>query len=94
VEESLDQLRSEHGIDASYCRLRAFPFTREVHDFIRRHQRVYVVEQNRDAQMLGLLRLEADADEISKLRSIRYYNGLSLDALTVTREIAFQEATK
>jgi 2-oxoglutarate ferredoxin oxidoreductase subunit alpha len=93
IEESLDQLRREHDIDASYCRLRAFPFAREVHDFIHRHQRVYVVDQNRDAQMLGLLRLECDADEISKLRSIRHYNGLSLDALTVTREIASQEAT-
>ena len=93
IEESLDQLRREHDIDASYCRLRAFPFAREVHDFIHRHQRVYVVDQNRDAQMLGLLRLECDADEISKLRSIRHYNGMSLDALTVTREIASQEAT-
>jgi hypothetical protein len=44
--------------------------------------------------MLGLLRLECDADEISRLRSIRHYNGLSLDALTVTREVASQEATK
>jgi len=94
IEESLDQLRREHDIDASYCRLRAFPFSREVHDFIHRHQRVYVVDQNRDAQMLGLLRLECDADEISRLRSIRHYSGLSLDALTVTREIASQEATK
>jgi 2-oxoglutarate ferredoxin oxidoreductase subunit alpha len=94
IEESLDQLRREHNIDASYCRLRAFPFAREVHDFIHRHQRVYVVDQNRDAQMLGLLRLECDADEISRLRSIRHYNGLSLDALTVTREVASQEATK
>ncbi len=93
IEESLDELRRDHEIDASYCRLRAFPFAREVHDFIHRHQRVYVVDQNRDAQMLGLLRLECDADEISKLRSIRHYNGLSLDALTVTREIASQEAT-
>jgi 2-oxoglutarate ferredoxin oxidoreductase subunit alpha len=94
IEESLDQLRREHDIDASYCRLRAFPFAREVHDFIHRHQRVYVVDQNRDAQMLGLLRLECNADEISRLRSIRHYSGLSLDALTVTREIASQEATK
>jgi 2-oxoglutarate ferredoxin oxidoreductase subunit alpha len=94
IEESLDQLRREHDIDASYCRLRAFPFSREVHDFIHRHQRVYVVDQNRDAQMLGLLRLECNADEISRLRSIRHYSGLSLDALTVTREIASQEATK
>ena len=92
IEESLDQLRCEQDIDAGYCRLRAFPFTPEVHDFIDRYQRVYVVDQNRDAQMLGLLRLECSADEIAKLRSVRHYDGLPLDARTVTDEIAAQEA--
>jgi 2-oxoglutarate ferredoxin oxidoreductase subunit alpha len=92
VEESLDQLRREHGIEASYCRLRAFPFSHEVHDFLQRHQRVYVVDQNRDAQMLGLLRLECDADEIKKLRSVRHYDGLPIDARTVTDQIVSQEA--
>jgi 2-oxoglutarate ferredoxin oxidoreductase subunit alpha len=72
--------------------LRAFPFTPEVHDFINRYQRVYVVDQNRDAQMLGLLRLECRAEEIAKLRSVRHYNGMSLDARTVTDEITSQEA--
>jgi 2-oxoglutarate ferredoxin oxidoreductase subunit alpha len=92
IEESLDQLRREHDLDAGYCRLRAFPFTREVHDFIDRYQRIYVVDQNRDAQMLGLLRLACSAEEISKLRSIRHYDGLPVDARTVTHEIASQEA--
>ena len=92
VEESLDQLRREHDIDAGYCRLRAFPFNREVHDFISRYQRVYVVDQNRDAQMLGLFRLTCSAEEIAKLRSVRHYDGLPIDARTVTDEIASQEA--
>jgi 2-oxoglutarate ferredoxin oxidoreductase subunit alpha len=92
IEESLDQLRREHDIDAGYCRLRAFPLAPEVHDFINRYERVYVVDQNRDAQMLGLLRLECSADEIAKLRSVRHYDGLPLDARTVTDEIASQEA--
>jgi 2-oxoglutarate ferredoxin oxidoreductase subunit alpha len=92
IEESLAQLQREHDINAAYCRLRAFPFNREVHDFITRHQRVYVVDQNRDAQMLGLLRLECSAEEIAKLRSVRHYNGLPLDARTVTDEITSQEA--
>jgi 2-oxoglutarate ferredoxin oxidoreductase subunit alpha len=91
VEESLDQLRREHDIDAGYCRLRAFPFNQEVHDFIRRHQRVYVVDQNRDAQMLCLLRLESDAEEISKLRSVRHYDGLPVDARSLTDDIVSQE---
>ena len=92
IEESLNQLRREYDIDAGYCRLRAFPFTPEVHDFINRYQRVYVVDQNRDGQMLGLLRLECSAEEIAKFRSVRHYDGLPVDARTVTDEIASQEA--
>jgi 2-oxoglutarate ferredoxin oxidoreductase subunit alpha len=92
VEESLDQMRREAKIDAGYCRLRAFPFTPEVHDFINRHERVYVIDQNRDAQMLGLLRLECSAEEIAKLRSVRHYDGLPIDARSITDEIVSQEA--
>ena len=91
VRESCDQLRDEYHIPASYMRLRAYPFTHEMLDFIRHHDRVYVVDQNRDAQLLGLMRLELDADLIAKLRSVRYYGGLPLDARTVTDEILKQE---
>jgi len=91
VRESCDQLREEYGIEASYLRLRAYPFTEAMLDFIRRHERVYVVDQNRDAQLLGLMRLELDAGLIGKLRSLRYYGGLPLDARTVTDEIVKQE---
>ena len=59
--EARDQLRKEYGIETDYLRLRAYPFTREVHDFIKQHDRVYVVEQNRDAQMLSLLKLDLDS---------------------------------
>ncbi len=54
-------MRAEYDIETSYLRLRAYPFTDELNDFIRRHERVYVVEQNRDAQLLALMRLEVDA---------------------------------
>src|SRR5713101_5528436 len=91
VEESRDQLKSEYGIETSYLRLRAYPFTEDLLDFIHRHDRVYVIEQNRDAQMLGLMRLEFGADEIAKLRSMKYYGGLPLDARTVTDDIVRQE---
>jgi 2-oxoglutarate ferredoxin oxidoreductase subunit alpha len=91
VDESRDQLKAEYGIETSYLRLKAYPFTPELLDFIRRHERVYVVEQNRDAQMLGLMRLEYDAEEIAKLRSMRYYGGLPIDARTVTDDIIRQE---
>jgi len=91
VRESCDQLQNEYDIEASYLRLKAYPFTPHLQDFIRRHERVYVVDQNRDAQLLGLMRLELDADLIAKLRSVRYYGGLPLDARTVTDDVAGQE---
>jgi 2-oxoglutarate ferredoxin oxidoreductase subunit alpha len=92
VLEALNQLEKEQDIEAGYCRLRAYPFAPEVRDFIRRYDRVYVVDQNRDAQMLGLLRLELEAEEIKKLRSVRHYDGLPIDARRITDEIVSQEA--
>ena len=56
--EARDQMRNEYGVETDYLRLRAYPFTREVHEFIEQHDRVYVVEQNRDAQMLSLIKLD------------------------------------
>jgi len=91
VRESCDQLRDEYNLEASYLRLRAYPFTQELLDFIERHDRVYVVDQNRDGQLLGLMRLEFDPEIIAKLHSLRYYGGLPLDARTVTDEVIRQE---
>jgi 2-oxoglutarate ferredoxin oxidoreductase subunit alpha len=91
VRESCDQLSKEYGIKASYLRLRSYPFTSDLVDFVRRHDRVYVVDQNRDAQLLGLMRLEFDAGLIAKLRSVRYFGGLPLDARTVTDDVVSQE---
>ena len=73
-----------------YCRVRAYPFNEEVRAFIRRH-RVYVVEQNRDAQLGGLLRLDLAGEEIGRLRHVLHYNGLPIDARSVTDEILSQE---
>jgi len=92
VLETLDQLKQEQDIEAGYCRLRAYPISPEVYDFIRRYHRVYVVDQNRDAQMLGLLRLELAAEDIKKLRSARHYDGLPIDARSITDQIVSQEA--
>ena len=91
VRESSDQLWNEHHIAVDCLRLRAYPFTDELKAFIQRYDRVYVVEQNRDAQLLGLMRLEFEPDLIARLRSIRYYGGLPLDARTVTDEVIRQE---
>ena len=90
--ESLDQLESEHGVYADYLRLKAYPFTAEVLQFIASHKRVYVVDQNRDGQMLNLLKLDVPAEHVARLRSVRHYNGLPLDARSVTDDIISQEA--
>lgn len=91
VTEARDQLREEYGLETSYLRLKAYPFTGAVVDFISRHDRVYVVEQNRDGQMLALLRMELDAAWSGRLCSVRHYNGLPLDARTVTDAIVLEE---
>ena len=91
VRESCDQLRAEYGIEANYLRLRAYPFTERVKDFIHQHDRVYVVDQNRDGQLLGLMKLDFELDLVAKLRSVRYYGGLPLDARTVTDDVVKQE---
>jgi 2-oxoglutarate/2-oxoacid ferredoxin oxidoreductase subunit alpha len=91
VRESRDQMLKEYKFDTDYLRLRAYPFSREVHEFVASHEKVYVVEQNRDAQMLSLLKLDLDAKEVVKLQSVRHFNGLPLDARSVTDEIVTQE---
>ncbi len=91
AEESRAQLETEFGCQTSYFRLRAYPFTSELPGFIDRHERVYVIEQNRDAQMLALMKMDLDAARIARLRSVRYYGGLPLDARTLTDEIVIEE---
>ncbi len=91
IVESRDQLSKEYKVETDYLRLRAYPFTREVHDFIEKHDRVYVVEQNRDAQMLSLLKLDVRPELTTKMRSIAHIHGLPLDARSVTDEIMTME---
>jgi 2-oxoglutarate ferredoxin oxidoreductase subunit alpha len=91
IVESRDQLKSERGIETSYLRLKAYPFSQELNDFIDRHDRVYVVEQNRDAQMMSLLRIDLTPERVLKLRSIRHYAGLPIDGRSVTTDLLRQE---
>jgi 2-oxoglutarate ferredoxin oxidoreductase subunit alpha len=91
VRESRDQLIKEYGLETDYMRLRAFPFSPEVRAFVAAHQRVYVIEQNRDGQMLSLLKLDLPAEDVTRLRSIRHFDGLPLDARTVTDKLVLQE---
>jgi 2-oxoglutarate ferredoxin oxidoreductase subunit alpha len=66
------------------------PFTEEVRKFVDQHEHVYVVEQDRDAQMRDLLRLEMP-EQSMRLRSVRHYNGLPIDARSITDAILEQE---
>lgn len=92
VVEARDQLRAEHGLETDYLRVRAFPFSREVHAFVERHERVHVIEQNRDAQLATLLRGDLAPELTPRIRSVARITGLPLDARTVTDAIATLEA--
>jgi 2-oxoglutarate ferredoxin oxidoreductase subunit alpha len=92
IQESRDQLTTEGGLPTAYLRLRAYPFPDSVAAFIERYERVYVVEQNRDGQMFGLLRMELDPALTARLRSVRHFNGLPIDARSVTDDILAQES--
>ena len=84
-------LREEARIETSYLRLRAYPFSPDTHEFIRRHQRIYIVEQNRDAQMRKLLLMDGETEFAARLRSVLHYNGLPIDARSISDEILRQE---
>jgi len=91
ITESRDQLRNEHKVETDYLRLKSYPFTREVHDFIEQHERIYVVEQNRDGQMATLLKLDIKTELTPRLRSICHIHGLPIDARSVTDELMMME---
>src|SRR5713101_8907484 len=91
ITESRDQLREETDVKTSYYRLRAYPFTDDLTKFIDAHERVYVIEQNRDAQLLQLMRLELTPERQTKLRSVLHYNGLPIDARSISDDVLAQE---
>jgi 2-oxoglutarate ferredoxin oxidoreductase subunit alpha len=91
TEESRDQLREETKVETSYFRLRAYPFTPELVAFVDAHERIYVIEQNRDAQLVQLMKLELTPERCAKLRSVLHYNGLPIDARSITDDVLSQE---
>jgi len=78
VREALVQLKDKN-VGLNYCRVKAFPFTASVNEFIDKHERVYVLEQNRDAQLRSLLMLDAHANP-EKLVSMLHYDGMPVSA--------------
>ena len=85
VKEALIHLK-EKNVGLNYCRVKAFPFGDEIKDFIDKHDRVYVVEQNRDAQLRSLLILDADVDP-KKLVSMLHYDGMPINAEFVIEKV-------
>jgi 2-oxoglutarate ferredoxin oxidoreductase subunit alpha len=90
--ESRDQLRKEAGVRTAYLRVRAYPFTDEVTAFVARCKRVYVIEQNRDAQMRALMRIDFAPELMRNVRSVLHYDGLPIDARSITDSVLAQEA--
>lgn len=85
IREAIEQL-VEQGIHVDYLRLRAFPFGAEVQRFLDDHERIFVVEQNRDAQLRSLLSLELDVAK-QRLIPVLHYNGLPIDSPYVYRAV-------
>jgi 2-oxoglutarate/2-oxoacid ferredoxin oxidoreductase subunit alpha len=90
--EGRDRLAGSHGVPLDYCRLRALPVGPEAAAWIRRHERIYVVEQNRDAQLVTILRDEFP-EIAARFVPVRQYDGLPLDATTVVEGVLADRAT-
>jgi 2-oxoglutarate/2-oxoacid ferredoxin oxidoreductase subunit alpha len=86
VGEAIDRLAGQ-GIELGYCRVRAFPFGPKVGQFLERYERVFVVEQNRDAQLKSLLAL-ATGYPLERMHSVLYYGGLPIDSRSIVAAIA------
>ena len=84
-QEARDRLAAQN-IALNYCRVKSFPFSASIKEFIQQHDVVYVVEQNRDAQFRALLMLDSDADP-SMLVSLLHYDGMPLNAGFVVRKV-------
>jgi len=87
VAEARVLLARERGLETDALRVRGYPFSRAVHEFVEQHERVYVVEQNRDGQLAALLKLDLAPELVPRLRSIAHVHGLPLDARSVSDEI-------
>ena len=85
IQEVLDSL-AKKGIALDTLRIKAFPFHQSVKEFINDHELVYIIEQNRDAQLKSLLKIECNANE-EQMHSILSYNGLLITAQHIERDI-------
>src|SRR6266513_1014915 len=85
-------MEARDSIDVDYLRVRALPLSDEVVRFIAGHERVYVVEQNRDGQLFDMVRLALPAELVDRVRSIRHYNGQPIPAAAIIEPLQEREA--
>jgi 2-oxoglutarate ferredoxin oxidoreductase subunit alpha len=90
VDEARAVLKKDGQLKSGFLRLRALPCGAEVHKFIQGHERVYVVEANRDGQLCQIL-TTLYPDQATKLRSASHTDGLPLTARWVAQAILAQE---
>jgi 2-oxoglutarate ferredoxin oxidoreductase subunit alpha len=86
MHEALDVLEEDDGIHLDALRLRAYPFPESVRQFIAGHEKVFVVEQNRDAQMRSMLINEMDIDP-ARLVRVLHYDGTPITARFIAHAI-------
>jgi 2-oxoglutarate ferredoxin oxidoreductase subunit alpha len=91
VVEARALLHEERGLATDYLRVRAYPFPAEVRAFVERHARVYVVEQNRDAQLATLLRGDLPPELSGRIVPLARISGHPLDARTVVEAVLERE---
>ena len=90
--EAIKELKQQNR-KYNYCRIKSFPFNNSVKNFIDKHEKIYIVEQNRDAQLRSLLVLDLDLDP-KKFISILHYNGSPIHANFIIKEIIKKEANE
>ncbi len=95
INEARDLLANEQGIKTDFMRIRAVPFTKEVDEFVRNYEQIFVVEMNRDGQLHQLLSL-AYPDQVSKLKSVAFGDGMPASAKWIRDGITanYTESTK
>jgi len=87
------QVLKELGVGLDYMRVRAFPFSEDVEKFLAAHELLFVVEQNRDAQLRALLTLETAVDK-AKLRSLLHYSGLPISSAFIVEGVLAELAPR
>jgi 2-oxoglutarate/2-oxoacid ferredoxin oxidoreductase subunit alpha len=85
VHEALEILKAR-GVPVNYMRVRSFPFNEDVEKFLDQHKIIFVVEQNRDAQMRSLLTIETRVEK-AKLRSLLHYSGLPISSEFIVKGV-------